>query len=366
MYGDGLNVRDWLYVGDHCAAIREVLARGRLGETYNVGGWNEKTNLDVVHPVRPAGRAQAARGSYRDQITFVKDRPGHDRRYAIDARKLERELGWKPAETFETGLRKTVQWYLDNRAWVQDVMSGNTVTGWPSNMRFKAAGISGLLVTGCNGQVGFELRRSGAAGSCDCAGPRAATCRVRTRFAVVRELRPDVVVNPAAYTAVDRAESDVEAAFAINATAAGVLAGKSRPWGLLVYYSTDYVFDGRKAGSYVETDAVAPQSVYGKSKLAGELAIAATGAAALILRTSWVAGAHGNNFAKTMLKLARERDSLRVIADQFGAPTTAALIADVTAQIVARHWLFGERALPVASIIWLRPARRAGMAMPAR
>jgi dTDP-glucose 4,6-dehydratase len=127
VYGDGLNVRDWLYVGDHCAAIREVLARGKPGETYNVGGWNEKTNLDVVHTLcdllddlRPK-----ASGSYRDQITFVKDRPGHDRRYAIDARKLERELGWKPAETFETGLRKTVQWYLDNQPWVQDVMSGD-------------------------------------------------------------------------------------------------------------------------------------------------------------------------------------------------------------------------------------------------
>lgn len=126
IYGDGLNVRDWLYVRDHCSAIREVLANGRLGETYNVGGWNEKTNLDVVHTLcdlldelRPK-----ATGSYRDQITFVKDRPGHDRRYAIDARKLERELGWKPAETFESGMRKTVQWYLDNQAWVQDVMSG--------------------------------------------------------------------------------------------------------------------------------------------------------------------------------------------------------------------------------------------------
>ncbi|WP_422649200.1 dTDP-glucose 4,6-dehydratase [Cupriavidus sp. H18C1] len=126
VYGDGLNVRDWLYVGDHCSAIREVLARGRLGETYNVGGWNEKTNLDVVHTLCDLldELKPKASGSYRDQITFVKDRPGHDRRYAIDARKLERELGWKPAETFETGLRKTVQWYLDNLAWVQDVMSG--------------------------------------------------------------------------------------------------------------------------------------------------------------------------------------------------------------------------------------------------
>lgn len=126
VYGDGQNVRDWLYVGDHCAAIREVLARGRLGETYNVGGWNEMTNLEVVHTLCDLldQLKPKASGSYRDQITFVKDRPGHDRRYAIDARKLERELGWKPAETFETGLRKTVQWYLDNQVWVQDVMSG--------------------------------------------------------------------------------------------------------------------------------------------------------------------------------------------------------------------------------------------------
>ncbi|WP_059411132.1 dTDP-glucose 4,6-dehydratase [Cupriavidus basilensis] len=126
VYGDGLNVRDWLYVGDHCAAIREVLARGTVGETYNVGGWNEMTNLDVVHTLCDLldELSPRAAGSYREQITFVKDRPGHDRRYAIDARKLERELGWKPAETFETGLRKTVQWYLDNQAWVQDVMSG--------------------------------------------------------------------------------------------------------------------------------------------------------------------------------------------------------------------------------------------------
>ncbi|MBF6986676.1 dTDP-glucose 4,6-dehydratase [Cupriavidus sp. IK-TO18] len=126
IYGDGQNVRDWLYVRDHCSAIREVLARGRLGETYNVGGWNEKTNLDVVHTLCDLldELSPKATGSYRDQITFVKDRPGHDRRYAIDARKLERELGWKPAETFESGLRKTVQWYLENQAWVQDVMSG--------------------------------------------------------------------------------------------------------------------------------------------------------------------------------------------------------------------------------------------------
>lgn len=133
IYGDGQQVRDWLYVGDHCAAIRQVLATGRPGEVYNVGGWNEKANLDVVHTLcdildqldPKAVTDGAPDASYRAQITYVADRPGHDRRYAIDARKIERELGWKPAETFETGIRKTVQWYLDHQDWVRDVQSGD-------------------------------------------------------------------------------------------------------------------------------------------------------------------------------------------------------------------------------------------------
>ncbi len=125
IYGDGLNVRDWLYVGDHCAAIRRVLEAGRLGETYNIGGWNEKTNLDVVHTVCAIlDERRAASAPHAALITYVKDRPGHDQRYAIDARKIERELGWKPLETFETGIRKTVEWYLDRMDWVEDVVSG--------------------------------------------------------------------------------------------------------------------------------------------------------------------------------------------------------------------------------------------------
>jgi len=128
VYGDGQQIRDWLYVKDHCSAIRRVLEAGRLGEVYNVGGWNEKANLDIVHTVcalLDELRAQADGKSYREQIAFVTDRPGHDRRYAIDARKIERELGWKPVETFETGIRKTVQWYLDNQDWVNSVQSGS-------------------------------------------------------------------------------------------------------------------------------------------------------------------------------------------------------------------------------------------------
>jgi len=127
IYGDGQQIRDWLYVKDHCSAIRRVLEAGKLGETYNVGGWNEKPNLDVVHTLCAILDELSPRADgkpYKEQITYVKDRPGHDRRYAIDASKLERELGWKPAETFETGIRKTVQWYLDNQAWVANVTSG--------------------------------------------------------------------------------------------------------------------------------------------------------------------------------------------------------------------------------------------------
>jgi len=131
VYGDGQQVRDWLYVTDHCAAIRRVLESGRVGETYNVGGWNEQTNLSVVHTICDLLDELQAKpaGSYRDQIKHITDRPGHDRRYAIDARKIERELGWKPAETFETGLRKTVEWYLANDAWVAQVQSGD-YTKW--------------------------------------------------------------------------------------------------------------------------------------------------------------------------------------------------------------------------------------------
>jgi len=128
IYGDGQQIRDWLYVGDHCSAIREVLAKGKLGETYNIGGWNEKPNIEVVKTIcqiLDEFKPRSDSKSYSEQITFVKDRPGHDRRYAIDASKIERDLGWRPAETFDTGIRKTVRWYLDNPVWVEGVVSGS-------------------------------------------------------------------------------------------------------------------------------------------------------------------------------------------------------------------------------------------------
>lgn len=196
-----------------------------------------------------------------------------------------------------------------------------------------------ILVTGVNGQVGFELLRSlqglGRVVACDRSMLDLSDLdRVRS---VVRELKPSIIVNPAAYTAVDKAETDVDAARRLNADVPRAFAEEAARLGAaLVHYSTDYVFDGTKEGAYVETDATNPQNVYGLTKLEGEQAIAATGCAHLVLRTSWVYGRRGKNFLLTMLKLGSERPELRVVADQVGAPTWSKTIATATAHIVAQ------------------------------
>ncbi|RQV46384.1 dTDP-4-dehydrorhamnose reductase [Burkholderia cenocepacia] len=196
-----------------------------------------------------------------------------------------------------------------------------------------------ILVTGVNGQVGFELLRSlqglGRVVACDRSMLDLSDLdRVRS---VVRELKPSIIVNPAAYTAVDKAETDVDAARRLNVEVPRAFAEEATRLGAaLVHYSTDYVFDGTKEGAYVETDATNPQNVYGLTKLEGEQAIAATGCAHLILRTSWVYGRRGKNFLLTMLKLGSERPELRVVADQVGAPTWSKTIATATAHIVAQ------------------------------
>lgn len=202
-----------------------------------------------------------------------------------------------------------------------------------------------ILLTGKNGQVGFELQRAlsvlgevVAVGQAECDLADATAVR-----ALVAKVRPDVIVNPAAYTAVDKAESEQALARAINAEAPRVLGEEAEGLGaLVVHYSTDYVFDGILDRPYVESDIANPQGVYGLTKRDGELALEAVTPRHVILRTSWVVGAHGANFAKTMLRLAAERDTLRVVADQWGAPTSAALLADVTAHVV-RQWQRQEK-----------------------
>lgn len=197
-----------------------------------------------------------------------------------------------------------------------------------------------ILLTGIGGQVGWELARSlqplGEVVALDRAGfDLADPDRMR---GVLRELRPALIVNPAAHTAVDKAESEVALATAINAAAPGILAEEAKRLdALLVHYSTDYVFDGGKPTPYVEADPTCPINTYGQTKLAGEEAIRASGCRHLILRTSWVYGMRGANFLRTMLRLAQERDELRVVADQIGAPTWSRMIAETTALMLARH-----------------------------
>ncbi len=191
-----------------------------------------------------------------------------------------------------------------------------------------------ILLLGKNGQLGWELQRSLAPlGEVIACGRNEADLAKLTELrALVRDISPQIIVNAAAYTAVDKAEAEPAQAFLINSDAVDVLAQEAsllKSW--LIHYSTDYVFDGTQKGAYVETDTPAPLGVYGQSKFAGEEAVRASGCRHLILRTSWVYAARGNNFIKTMLRLARERDELKVVSDQLGAPTSAELLADVTA-----------------------------------
>ncbi len=199
-----------------------------------------------------------------------------------------------------------------------------------------------ILITGTDGQVGFELTRTLAP-----LGKVIALVRADLDLsdaaaiqAVLDTHQPDIIVNPAAYTAVDKAESDADAVHAVNAQAVGAIAHWASAHGaMVVHYSTDYVFDGTKSGAYIESDPIAPQSVYGASKAQGEQLVRESCAAHFIFRTSWVFGAYGGNFLKTMLNLMKSRDALNVVNDQFGAPTSAFLLADVTAHVLRDAWV---------------------------
>ncbi|BAX59886.1 dTDP-4-dehydrorhamnose reductase [Burkholderia stabilis] len=196
-----------------------------------------------------------------------------------------------------------------------------------------------ILLTGINGQVGFELERSlqGLGKIVALDRSRLDLARLDQVREVVREIRPDLIVNPAAYTAVDQAQTDVALATRLNAEAPAVMAEEAKRIGAaLIHYSTDYVFAGTKDSPYIESDPVDPQNVYGQTKLAGEQAIEASGCAHLIFRTSWVYGARGRNFLLTMLRLGAERDELKIVADQIGAPTWSSTIATLTANIAAQ------------------------------
>lgn len=351
VYGKGDNVRDWLYVDDHARALELILRQGVPGNKYNIGGRNERTNLEVVHAIcdyldeiKPA----ATVASRRNLIVFVTDRPGHDQRYAIDASKLEDELGWRAQENFETGLYKTIKWYLANESWWQPLRSGiyggerlGLLVNEKVSIDPKGAKADNrpILVVGRHGQVAQALALRGFDGiphvalgrdEIDLTDPGA----VERAFAAHN---PRLIVNAAAYTAVDKAESESDLAFAINSDGAAALAklcaGAKIP---LIHISTDYVFNGSKNAPYVEDDEIDPLNVYGVSKAEGERAIRGLLREHVILRTSWVCSSTGNNFVKTMLRLAASQSELRVVDDQLGAPTFAADIADAIGLISGR------------------------------
>jgi dTDP-glucose 4,6-dehydratase len=366
VYGDGQQIRDWLYVGPLQRHPRRA-GGGRLGEVYNVGGWNEQANIDIVHTVCACWtNCGPTRPAPTPLITYVTDRPGHDRRYAIDARKIERELGWRPAETFDTGIRKTVQWYLDQRR----------LGGRRAERRLPRLGRANynrpmkILLLGKNGQVGWELQRALA--------PLGELIGLRLRFTPATAdgrllaarvagrpgaaVRPDVIVNAAAHTAVDKAESEPELARPSTPPRPACWRAKRRAGRLAAALQHRLRVRRQRRPPRSEDAPTGPLSVYGRTKLEGEQAIRASGCRHLILRTSWVYAARGGNFARTMLRLAAERDALNVIDDQIGAPTGADLLADVSAHPAhaagpARHW-------PAPTTAW-PPARPAGTAMPA-
>ena len=223
-----------------------------------------------------------------------------------------------------------------------------------------------ILLTGKHGQVGFELQRAlSPLGEVIAVGH--AECDIADASALatlVQSVKPDLIINAAAYTAVDKAESEPELARAVNAVAPGVLGEEAVKLGAwVVHYSTDYVFDGTKLGAYTEEDITTPLNVYGRTKRDGEIALQTSGARHVIFRTSWVVGAHGSNFAKTILRLAHERDSLPVVADQYGVPTSAALLADVTAQVVRQTQREDEDNSPLDCTTWFQAGRPLGMSM---
>ena len=284
VYGKGDQIRDWLYVEDHATALCEVVRNGKVGETYNIGGHNEKQNLEVVHticdlleelaPEKPEGI-----DNYRDLITFVKDRPGHDIRYAIDASKIQNELGWTPSETFETGLRKTVQWFLANDDWIKNVTSGEYRNGLSIIMKHK------VLLLGANGQVGWELRRCFSSLGHVSTVPRQMLDQSifldqgrKELTRMFESVKPTLVLNAAAYTAVDLAETEKESCLFLNSEIPSHLARLTKASdALYVDFSTDYVFDGTKSEPYDENDETHPINHYGLSKLEGLEAVVASG-----------------------------------------------------------------------------------------
>ena len=307
VYGEGKNVRDWLYVEDHCKAIDLILHKGKVGEVYNIGGHNERQNIEIVKRIcKELDKPESL-------ITYVTDRKGHDMRYAIDPAKIHAELGWLPETMFEEGIQKTIQWYLENRDWWENILNGEY-------QKMK------VLVTGAKGQLGHDVIEELGKRGIRAIGVDIDEMDITEEDSVQKvmaEHYPDAVIHCAAWTAVDAAEDCPEKVQMINAKGTEYLAKACKKMGSkMMYISTDYVFDGQGEMPWEpDRDAYAPLNVYGQSKLDGELAVREMLDHYFIVRIAWVFGLHGNNFVKTMLNLGKKYESLRVVNDQIGTPT---------------------------------------------
>jgi dTDP-4-dehydrorhamnose reductase len=294
---------------------------------------------------RPSALFQSA---HRDLISFVTDRQGHEQRYAIDPTKIERELGRSRCIDFERGLEETVCCCLNNRAWWRKIRESPVSWGEAGTLRSvcqslvlrKASIQMRILVLGSSGQIGFELLRAAWPLGTTTIGVSHSQIDITDASAVahlVARSNCDLAINAAAFTAVDRAEIEPRRAFAVNRDGAGHVAAACARAGVpLIHLSTDYVFDGAKKGAYVEDDPVSPINIYGASKAAGEDAVRENHPRHLILRTSWVYGAHGHNFVKTLLRLGRDRKDIAVVCDQRGSPTAAVDLAAGISEIAER------------------------------
>ena len=335
VYGKGENVRDWLYVEDHCRAIDLIIHKGRVGEVYNVGGHNEMTNIDIVKIIcKELGKPESL-------ITYVADRKGHDMRYAIDPTKIHSELGWLPETKFADGIKKTIQWYLDNREWWETIISGEYQNYYAKmyGNRSEEKEAMKVFVTGVGGQLGYdvmnELHQRGIESIGSDVLPEVTSIDApyyslditdgAAVSAMLEKLKPDAVIHCAAWTAVDAAEDEdkQETVRKVNVEGTKNIAAECGALDIpMMYISTDYVFDGQGQTPWKpDCKEYAPLNVYGETKLAGELAVAEFASRFFIVRIAWVFGLNGNNFIKTMLKVGKTHDTLTVVDDQIGTPT---------------------------------------------
>ena len=270
VYGTGENVRDWLYVEDHCKAIDLIIHKGRVGEVYNVGGHNEMSNLEIVKLVcKELGKPESL-------ITFVADRKGHDMRYAIDPAKIYKELGWLPETKFADGVKKTVKWYLENREWWESDNFGRIQKLLRKNVRKQEMKV---LVTGVKGQLGYDVVNELNCRGHVAVGVDKEEMDVTDEASVARvlnEVKPEAVIHCAAWTAVDAAEDNEESVRLVNAVGTENIVLECKKLGCkLLYVSTDYVFDGRGDEPWQpDCKDYKPLNIYGKTKLEGELAVA--------------------------------------------------------------------------------------------